>query len=52
MIAFSYFYFYLFLDTAKKLINKNEEQFKEEKNGEMVKNLDEFLEEDEIDRKK
>jgi|TARA_R110000803_G_scaffold64128_1_gene125024 hypothetical protein len=52
LIAFSYFYFYLFLDTAKKLINKNEEQFKEEKNGEMVKNLDEFLEEDEIDRKK
>ena len=52
LIAFSYFYFYLFLDTAKKLIKKNEEQFKEEKNGEMVKNLDEFLEEDEIDRKK
>ena len=47
------FYFYLFLDKAKKLINgNNEEIIKEEKNSEMVENLDEFLEEDEIDRKK
>ena len=53
LIAFGYFYFYLFLDKAKKLINRNNEEIiKEEKNSEMVENLDEFLEEDEIDRKK
>jgi len=52
LIAFGYFYFYLFLDKAKKLINRNNEEIiKEEKNSEMVENLDEFLEEDEIDRK-
>ena len=51
LIAFGYFYFYLFLDKAKKLINKNEEKTKEEKNSEMVDSLDQFLEDDEIDRK-
>ena len=51
LIAFGYFYFYMFLDKAKKLINKNEEKTKEEKNSEMVDSLDQFLEEDEIDRK-
>ena len=51
LIAFGYFYFYLFLDKAKKFINKNEEKTKKEKNSEMVDNLDQFLEDDEIDRK-
>ena len=35
----------------KKLINKNEEKTKDEKNSEMVDSLDQFLEDDEIDRK-
>ena len=39
------------LDKAKKLIKKNEEKNKDEKNSEMVDNLDQFLEDDEIDRK-
>ena len=44
-------YFYLFLDKAKELIKKNEEKNKEEKNSEMVDSLDQFLQDDEIDRK-
>ena len=51
LIAFGYFYFYLFLDKARELIKKNEEKNKDEKNSEMVDNLDQFLEDDEIDRK-
>ena len=51
LIASGYFYFYLFLDKAKELIKKNEEKNKEEKNSEMVDSLDQFLQDDEIDRK-
>ena len=43
IVAFIYFYFYSFLNRAKKSIKKNEEQTKEENNNEMVDNLDHFL---------
>ena len=51
LIAIGYFYFFLFLNKAKKSIKKDEEQNREENNNEMVNNLDQFLEDDEIDRK-
>ena len=51
LIAIGYFYFFLFLNKAKKSIKKDEEQNREEYNNEMVNNLDQFLEDDEIDRK-
>ena len=51
IVAFIYFYFYSFLNRAKKSIKKNEEQTKEENNNEMVDSLDQFLEDDEINRK-
>ena len=53
IVAFIYFYFYSFLNRAKKSIKKNEEhaEQKNENNNEMVDNLDQFLEDDEIDRK-
>ena len=51
IVAFIYFYFYSFLNRAKKSIKKDEEQTKEENNNEMVDSLDQFLEDDEIDRK-
>jgi len=51
LIAIGYFYFFLFLNKAKKSIKKDEEQNREENNNEMVDSLDQFLEDDEIDRK-
>ena len=39
------------MDKARELIKKNEEKNKDEKNSEMVDSLDQFLEDDEIDRK-
>ena len=59
IVTFSYFYFYKFLNKAKDLITKKEEQFelksnndiiKPTDNNEMVDNLDRFLEDDEINR--
>ena len=51
IVAFIYFYFYSFLNRAKKSIKNDEEQTREENNNEMVDSLDQFLEDDEIDRK-
>ena len=51
IVTFSYFYFYSFLNKAKKAIKKNEENIKQPNDGEMVDSLDNFLEDDEIDRK-
>ena len=51
IVTFSYFYFYTFLNKAKKLITKNEENIKQPNDSEMVKSLDNFLEDDEMDRK-
>ena len=51
IVAFIYFYFYSFLNRAKKSIKINEEQAEQKNEGEMVDNLDQFLEDDEIDRK-
>ena len=51
IVAFIYFYFYSFLNRTKKSIKKDEEQTKEENNNEMVDSLDQFLEDDEINRK-
>ena len=59
IVTFSYFYFYKFLNKAKDLITKKEEQLKQTTNtdiiktvdnNEMVDNLDRFLEDDEINR--
>jgi small-conductance mechanosensitive channel len=59
IVTFSYFYFYKFLNKAKDLITKKEEQFelksnndiiKPTDNNEMVDNLDRFLEDDELNR--
>ena len=59
IVTFSYFYFYKFLNKAKDLITKKEEQFelksnndiiKPTDNNEMVDNLDRFLEDDEMNR--
>ena len=50
-VAFIYFYFYSFLNRAKKSIKKSEENIKQTEDTEMVDNLDHFLEDDEIDRK-
>ena len=59
IVTFSYFYFYKFLNKAKNLITKKEEQFelksnndiiKPTDNNEMVDNLDKFLEDDEMNR--
>jgi len=58
-VTFSYFYFYKFLNKAKNLIKKKEEQLKQTTNtdiiktvdnNEMVDNLDKFLEDDEMNR--
>jgi hypothetical protein len=60
IVTFSYFYFYKFLNKAKDLITKKEEQLKQTNNtdiiktvdnNEMVDNLDKFLEDDEMNRK-
>jgi len=51
IVAFIYFYFYSFLNRAKKSIKKSEENIKQTEDTEMVDNLDQFLEDDEIDRK-
>ena len=51
IVTFSYFYFYTFLNRAKKLITKNEGNVKQASNSEMVESLDNFLEDDEMDRK-
>ena len=59
IVTFSYFYFYKFLNKAKNLIKKKEEQLKQTSNtdtiktvdnNEMVDNLDKFLEDDEMNR--
>jgi len=59
IVTFSYFYFYKFLNKAKNLIKKKEEQLKQTTNNdtiktvdnnEMVDNLDKFLEDDEMNR--
>ena len=59
IVTFSYFYFYKFLNKAKDLITKKEEQLKQTTNtdiiktvdnNEMVDNLDKFLEDDEMNR--
>ncbi len=59
IVTFSYFYFYKFLNKAKNLITKKEEQFelksnndiiKPTDNNEMVDNLDRFLEDDELNK--
>ena len=59
IVTFSYFYFYKFLNKAKNLIKKKEEQLKQTNNtdiiktvdnNEMVDNLDKFLEDDEMNR--
>ena len=50
-VAFIYFYFYSFLNRAKKSIKKSEENIKQTEDTEMVDNLDQFLEDDEINRK-
>ena len=59
VVTFSYFYFYKFLNKAKNLIKKKEEQLKQTSNNdtiktvdnnEMVDNLDKFLEDDEMNR--
>ena len=59
IVTFSYFYFYKFLNKAKDLITKKEEQFelksnndiiKPTDNNEMVDNLDRFLEDDELNK--
>ena len=59
IVTFSYFYFYKFLNKAKDLITKKEEQFelksnndiiKPTDNNQMVDNLDRFLEDDELNR--
>ena len=51
IVAFIYFYFYSFLNRAKKSIKKNEEHAEQKSENEMVDSLDQFLEDDEIDRK-
>ena len=51
IVAFIYFYFYSFLNRAKKSIKKSEENIKQTEDTEMVDNLDHFLEDDELDRK-
>jgi len=51
IVTFCYFYFYTFLNKAKELINKYEESIKPTNNSEMVESLDNFLEDDEMDRK-
>ena len=59
IVTFGYFYFYKFLNKAKNLIKKKEEQLKQTSNNdtiktvdnnEMVDNLDKFLEDDEMNR--
>ena len=59
IVTFSYFYFYKFLNKAKNLIKKKEEQLNQTSNtdiiktvdnNEMVDNLDKFLEDDEMNR--
>jgi transposase len=59
VVTFSYFYFYKFLNKAKNLIKKKEEQLNQTSNtdiiktvdnNEMVDNLDKFLEDDEMNR--
>ena len=59
IVTFSYFYFYKFLNKAKNLITKKEEQFelksnndiiKPTDNNEMVDILDRFLEDDELNK--
>ncbi len=51
IVAFIYFYFYSFLNRAKKSIKKNEEHAEQKNESEMVDSLDQFLEDDEINRK-
>ena len=47
LIAIGYFYFYFSLNKATKSINETKETLKENKQ-EMVKSLDEFLDDDEL----